>query len=264
MISVYIFIVIFGLFMGSFINVCIYRLPAGKSIVSPPSYCPGCGARLKPFDLIPVFGYMFLRGRCRYCRMPISPRYPAVELLTAAVYTALYAKLGLSPAFAAAGYLMTILLIVFFIDIDHRIIPDELVVAGLCGGAAVFVCNIFYPGVMIFGDGRWWTPLLGMLPGSGVLFAVAILGSIIYKTDDAMGMGDVKLMAPVGMFLGWRLCLAALFISILVAGVSSIMLMLLRIKKRKDTIPFGPFIVMGTFLTIMWGWNLLGLYLKFY
>lgn len=253
----YAFVFILGLVIGSFINVLIYRIPMGKSVVTPASSCTGCGKRLAAFELIPVFSFVFLKGRCRHCGAPISFRYPLVELLTAVIYVVLFSKFGFSVPFVSYAFLMLILIAVFFIDTDHRIIPDELVIAGIIGGAPLFVYNIFSPLPEVFGDDRWWTPAAGFFSGSGLLLLVALLGSVLYRTEDAMGMGDVKLMAPIGLFLGWKLCLTGLFISVLLAGVSSMMLILLGKKDRKDTIPFGPFIVAGTFFTIMWGWGIL-------
>lgn len=261
MIFTYIVVCALGLAIGSFVNVLICRVPEGKSIVTPPSACMKCGARLKTLDLVPVFSYIFLKGRCRYCGAKISTRYPAVELLTAAVYLALLSNFGLTVAFFAYAFLMTILIAVLFIDYDHRIIPDELVIAGLAGGAAIFACNLFVPGQLLYGDEKWWTPLLGLVAASGILMLIAIIGSLIYKTDDAMGMGDVKLLAPIGVFLGWKLGFAALFFSVLIAGIVSVLLIVLRIKDKKDTIPFGPFIVVGTFITIMWGWDIIFWYI---
>ena len=262
MAAAYVIIFLFGLVIGSFINVLIYRIPLGKSIITPPSACTSCGKRLTAPDLIPVLSYVFLRGRCRHCSEPISPRYPFVELLSAAISTALFVKYGITIPFIAFVFLMTILIAIFFIDIDHRIIPDELVIAGVIGGTALLVYNGFKPLTEVFGDARWWTPVAGFFSGSGFLLLVALLGLLIYKTDDAMGMGDVKLMAPIGLFLGWKLCLTALFISVVLAGISSLVLILFRIKKKKDTIPFGPFIVTGTFVTIMWGWELINWYIR--
>lgn len=254
---VYAVVFIIGLVMGSFVNVLIYRIPLGKSILMPPSSCTDCGKRLTALDIVPIFSFIFLKGKCRHCGAPISLRYPLVELATAAVHIFLFNKFGFSVSFAAYAFLTIILIAVLFIDVGHRIIPDELVIAGIIGGILFFVYNIFSPLPEIFGDSKWWTPAAGFFSGSGLLLLVAILGSLLYRTDDAMGMGDVKLMAPIGLFLGWKLCFTALFISILLAGVSSMVLILLRKKSRKDTIPFGPFIVTGTFITIMWGWNIL-------
>lgn len=254
-------IFIIGLVIGSFINVLIFRIPQEKSIITPPSSCTSCGNRLTAPDLVPVLSYVFLKGRCRHCGERISLRYPLIELLTAVIFVALFYKYGFSVPFFGFAFLMTILIAVFFIDIDHRIIPNGLVITGLIGGFAFFIYNCFNPMPGVFGDVNWWTPLVGILPGSGFLLIVALVGSFIYKTDDAMGMGDVKLLAPIGLFLGWRLCLIALFLSIVLGGVLSMLLILLRIKKRKDTVAFGPFIVIGAFVTIMWGWDLLYWYL---
>ncbi len=257
MIYGYAFVFIVGLVLGSFINVLICRVPEGKSIVFPSSACTACGHRLGPLDLIPVISWLALKGRCRYCKTPISPRYLLVEIVTAAAVTGLFARFGASVAFLAFTYLLLLLVAVFFIDAEHRIIPDELVIAGLVGGAIIFAYNIFFPGQLIYGDGNWWNPLAGLLSGSGVLLLVAFVGTKVYRTDDAMGLGDVKLFALIGVFLGWKLCLAALFLSIVLAGVTSLILVILRIKKRRDTIPFGPFIVIGAYLCIIYGWDMI-------
>jgi len=259
MAAVYVIIVIIGLIVGSFVNLLVYRIPQGKSLFSPHS-CPDCGARLTMPEIVPVAGYITLRGKCRHCGARIPPRCLLVEFMTAVVFAVLYHKYKLSVPLFAFAFLMTILIAIFFIDIDHRIIPNGLVLAGLAGGFIFFVVNCFKPMPGIFGDDRWWTPLAGLLPGSGFLLLVAILGSIFYKTEDAMGMGDVKLMAPIGLFTGWKLCLAALFISVAIGGIASIFLLLTGTKKRKDTVAFGPFIVTGTFISIIWGWDLFSWY----
>jgi leader peptidase (prepilin peptidase)/N-methyltransferase len=254
-------IAVLGLLIGSFINVLICRIPEGKSIIAPPSSCMKCGTQLKPLDLIPVFSYLFLGGKCRYCKTSISPRYPLVELATACTFLGLYIVYGLSVQFAAFAFLTILLTAIFFIDIDHRIIPDELVIAGLIGGLPVFVYNLFNP-LPAYGDSKWWTPLVGIVTGSGILLLIAFVAMIIYKSDDAMGMGDVKLFAPIGFFLGWKLCLAALFVSILLAGTISLLLMIIGKKGRKDTIPYGPFIVSGTYIIMLFGWDLVNWYIS--
>lgn len=256
-------IFIFGLIVGSFLNVCIYRLPLEDSIVSPPSHCPNCGTRLKPLDLIPLLSYIVYRGKCRYCRQKISLRYFFVELLTALVSVVLFARYGLTADLAAFLFLSYILIAVFFIDLDHQIIPDELVISGLIGGTVLFVYNLFRP-FPIFGDHNWWNPLLGLVSGSGFLLGVALLGLVIYKSDEVMGMGDVKIFAPIGLFLGWRMTLLALFIAVCTGGVFSLLLIILGKADRKNMIPFGPFIVIGAFSTVMWGWNILAWYLNTY
>ncbi len=254
---VYGIIFILGLVVGAFINVLIYRIPLKKSFVLSDSACALCGSKLSSSELIPILSYLMQRGKCKHCGEKISLRYPLVELLTAVVFVALFHKYGISVPFFAFAFLMTILISVFFIDIDHKIIPNGLVLSGMAGGSLFFAYNCFSPMPEIFGDSKWWTPLAGLLPGSGFLLLAAILGSLLYKTDDAMGMGDVKLMAPIGLFLGWKLCLVALFLAVVAGGVVSIVLMVFRIKKRRDTVAFGPFIVIGAFMTILYGWDML-------
>jgi len=259
--EVYLIVVfILGLVIGSFLNVCIYRIPLGESIVAPPSHCKACGTRLKPYDLIPVLSWIFLKGRCRYCGEKISARYMLVELLTGFVFVLLFYKYSLTVDFLASAFIMSILIAVFFIDMDHGIIPDGLVLAGLAGGILLILYNFFQP-VEIFRDRSWWNPVLGIFTGSGILFLIAVIGMIVYKTDNVMGMGDVKIFAPIGAFLGWRMCLMALIVAIFLAGLTSLLLVVLKIKERKSTIPFGPFIVTGTFITIMWGRDILNWYL---
>jgi len=196
------YILIFGLVIGCFLNVCIYRIPAKQSIVSPPSHCTSCGTRLRPLDLVPVFSYVFLRGKCRYCGEKVSARYPLVEGLTAAVFVILYFRFSFSVEFLVAIFFSCILICIAFIDFDFKLIPNGFVLAGLISGIALFVYNFFYP-VSIYGDGTWYNPLIGMVGGAGFLFLVAVVGSLVFKSDDAMGMGDVKLLAAVGLFLGW-------------------------------------------------------------
>lgn len=256
-------IFIFGLIIGSFLNVCIFRIPQGKSIVSTPSSCPNCGTRLKPFDLIPLFSYLFYFGKCRYCQQKISPRYFLVELVTGLVSVVLFTKYGLTVDFGAFLFLMYLLIGVFFIDLEYQIIPNELVMVGMLGGTMLFFYNLFRP-VLIYSDHVWWNPLLGLVSGSGFLLSVAFIGSLLYKNEEVMGMGDVKLFAPIGLFLGWRMTLLALFISVVLGGVSSLLLIILGKATRKSTIPFGPFIVIGVFVTVMWGWDILYWYVSTY
>lgn len=261
MIIYYIFIFVIGLLVGSFLNVCIFRIPEGKSIVWPPSHCTSCNNKLRILDLVPVISYLFLRGKCRNCKEKISVQYPLVELLTAIIFLLLFIKYSFSISLIAYAYLMSILIAVFFIDLKHRIIPDGLVIAGIIGGLAIFMYNLFIP-MEIYGDAKWWNPLIGSLSGSGALFIVAIIGMIAYKTDDAMGMGDVKIFIPIGLFLGWRMCIVSLILSIFAGGLSGLFLIITGIKKKKDAIPFGPFIVFAVFITIIWGWDIIKWYLS--
>lgn len=266
MIFYYLMVIATGLLIGSFLNVCIYRIPREESVIKPPSHCMNCGNRLTAIDLVPVLSYLLLRGKCRHCKVKISPRYALVEGLTALTFVLLFAKFGLTMDFFASSYLMSILIAVFFIDLDHMIIPDGLVIAGLAGGVPLIIYNAFRPGetnvMQIYGDGNWWTPLIGILVGFGMLFLVATIGFLIYRTDEAMGGGDIKIFAPIGIFLGWKMTFVAFFLSVVLAGFIGGILILAKIKDRKGTIPFGPFIVIGTFMTYMFGWDLLSWYIN--
>ncbi|MEA4901297.1 MAG: prepilin peptidase [Desulfitobacterium sp.] len=256
-----VFVFILGLVIGSYLNVCIYRIPRGESTVSPPSHCPNCHTCLKPVDLIPLLSYLWARRKCRYCRQPISPRYFWVELLTGVLSVVLWLRFGWTIDFVAFLFLTYILIAVFFIDIEHMIIPDQLVMAGLGGGAVLFVYQLFQP-FPIYGDRSWWNPLLGLAVGSGFLLAVSLLGLALYKSDEVMGMGDVKLLAPIGLFLGWRMTLLALFMAVILGGLSSLVLILFGKATRKSVIPFAPFIVLGTWISILWGWQIVHWYLE--
>ncbi len=176
----------------------------------------------------------------------------AAIFITSLTFILLFIKYGLTAEFVFFSYLMLILIIMFFVDIETKTIPNTLVLAGLAGSSAVFLYNIFIP-LKIYENGKWWQPLLGILPGSGLLLIIAIVGLVVYKNDEVMGMGDVKIFAPIGIFLGWRMCILSLIISIFIGGITSLLLIILKIKGRRDTIPFGPFITVAAFITIMWG-----------
>lgn len=253
-------IFIFGLCIGSFLNVCIYRIPMEKSIVFPPSTCQSCGNRLKAFDLIPVVSYIMLKGKCRYCDEKISVKYPLVELLTGVVWLLTFLRFRFSIETIAFLFFFSILIPIVFIDLRHMIIPNGLVLTALIGGFGVMATHILYKPFSIFESSLWYTPLIGMVSASGILFVVALLGLLIYKNDGAMGMGDVKLFLPIGLFLGWKLALFTLFLSVMLGGITSIFLLLFRIKDRKSAIPFGPFIVAATFICVFYGNMILNWY----
>ncbi|MBK5251160.1 MAG: prepilin peptidase [Peptostreptococcaceae bacterium] len=228
---------VLGIIIGSFLNVVIYRLPSNKSIVSPPSACGSCGHRLGPIDLVPVLSYMFLKGKCRHCGAKISARYPLVELLTGGLFALLFWRYGLTIAFIKYAILACILISAGFIDMDHRIIPDELNLFGLIAG----IVFLFFPvGLSLKSS------ILGLLAGGGFLLFVAVI------SRGAMGGGDIKLFAVIGLFLGIEKTILAMFLTFLVGGIAGILLIATGIRSRKDYMPFGPFISLGAFITIMW------------
>lgn len=239
---------VFGTVIGSFLNVCIYRIPAGRSIVTPPSHCPRCGTRLAPRDLVPLFSYIFLKGKCRYCGARISLQYPAVELLTGMLFLAAAWRFGPSPHALGAVVLFSLLISVSVIDIHHRIIPNGIVLAGLFFGILLnfHSLNAVYNG------------LLGFFLGGGILLLVAL------AFRGGMGGGDIKLAAMMGVYLGWQHILLTLFLSFLFGSIIGMGMVFIRGKTLKDAIPFGPFLAAGGIVSTLWGDTIISWYLALF
>jgi len=252
-------IFILGLVIGSFLNVVIYRVPAGESIVKPPSHCPKCNTQLKNIDLVPVFSWIFLRGKCRYCGVKIPARYALVELATGLLFLAFFMRFGISmpelPSLLAGITFTSILIAIFFIDIDHQIIPNGLVIIATVAGGAVVLLNAFL-GFKFFFAQLWWEHLLGVVPGVVAMLVIMILGALIYK-KEALGMGDVKIFIPIGLFLGWKLAIAALIIAIIAGGIGGVIIMITRKAERTSAMPFGPFIVVGALVAMLANYQLI-------
>lgn len=275
MINYFIFTLVFvwGLAIGSFINVLIFRLPQGEDIVIKPSHCMTCGERIKFYDLIPVFSYIFLRGKCRHCGEKISIQYPLIELLTAISMVAIYYIFGwiytpgvyqtFTPTqiitMIAMMVLVAMFIAVFFIDLKHYIIPNEIIIFGIAAGLLFAVLK----GFNYYNWHYNWSSLQnagsGFLVGGLVFFLIVIIGEWIMKAE-AMGMGDVKLMAVIGLFLGLKLTVLSMFMAFIIGSVVSLFLLATKIKGRKDQIPFGPFIVLGSTVAMLWGEQILRLY----
>ena len=238
-----IFAALFGLCVGSFLNVVIARLPAGRSIVRPASACPGCGTPIAWFDNLPVLSYVLLRGRCRSCREPISWRYPAVEIVCGLLFV--LASRWFEPGFALASAVVLLagLLAITVIDLDHQIIPDVLSVPGIVIG---FLFSLAPGGI------GWESSLLGVVVGGGVFLAI-IAGSRLVLGQAGMGVGDVKLGAMLGAFLGWKLSLLSILLSMLLGGPLAAALLATGQKGRKDPIPFGPFLAVGGLISLFCG-----------
>lgn len=249
----YIFIIIFGLALGSFLNVCIYRIPLGKSILFPSSFCPKCKKKILFRDNIPLLSYILLKGRCRNCNHKISFRYPLVELLSALLFLFIFLKSGLSWESLAYVYLGLSLIIIFFIDLGHRIIPDVITLPGMVLG---ILFSFLVP------DKNFVNSLTGLLIGGGLFFLFAILGEAIFK-KESLGGGDIKLAGMLGAFLGWEKILLVFFLSAILGSIIGILLMFFSQEVRKDKIiPFGPFLAIATFLGIFWGEKLIRFYLE--
>lgn len=243
---------VFGALIGSFLNVCIHRLPLGESIVRPASRCPGCRTPIRPFDNVPILSYLWLRGRCRKCAQRIPVRYPAVEALNALGYVLLIYRFGLTPEAAVYGAFYSSLLVVTFIDWDHQIIPNRITFPGIAIGLLSAATVL---------SGSFADAVLGVALGGGLLWAVAVGAEWVLK-KEAMGFGDVKLLAMIGAFLGWKAVLVTLFVGALAGSVIGLALLGLRLKQRGEPIPFGPFLALGALAALFAGPELIAWYLR--
>jgi leader peptidase (prepilin peptidase) / N-methyltransferase len=239
----------FGLIIGSFCNVVIYRLPQGKSIVTPGSQCGSCGSPIRPWDNIPLLSYFLLRGRCRFCKEAISTRYPTIECVAGMLFVLLYLKSGLSMTFFIYALLTSALLIVALIDLDHRIIPNIITLPGMAVGVGLSM------GVLPL------TPLaslFGLMIGGAIFYLIALV------SKGGMGGGDIKLIAMIGAFLGLQGGLFTIFASTLLGSVVGLTLMLLGKRGRKDKVPFGPFLSFGAILFMLCGDGIMQWYLNLF
>jgi leader peptidase (prepilin peptidase)/N-methyltransferase len=250
----FVFCALVGLVIGSFLNVVIWRVPRGESVVAPPSHCPACGHPVRTRDNVPVLSWLLLHGRCRDCDAPISARYPLVEAATAAVFVVLAVRLGLDPALPAFLYLGAVGVALWMIDIDVKrlpnviVLPSYVVAAGLLGAAAVAVGS--------------YDVYLRALAAMAVLYGLYFLLALVYPAG--MGFGDVKLAGVLGLYLGWLgwgETFVGGFLGFLFGGVVGLGLMASRRAGRKSQIPFGPFMLAGALVAILWGGALADLYL---
>ncbi|MFA5031862.1 MAG: prepilin peptidase [bacterium] len=233
---------IFGSCLGSFFNVCIYRIPRGKSIVMPPSACPKCKHRIMWYDNIPILSYLLLKAKCRFCGEKISIIYPVVELLTAIVFLVTYLKFGLSAKLVIYLILFSLFIIIGFIDADTETIPDVLSIPGIIIGLGT---SFFTIGIK--------SSLLGMLVGAGVIGFFIGFWLLVFK-KEGMGMGDLMLMAMIGSFTGWVSALYTIFYGSIIGLVFAASL---HKKSLQDKLYFGPALVIASFLIIMFGKNIL-------
>ncbi len=240
--------------IGSFVNVCIYRLPASKSIIDPRrSICPNCGSIIRFYDNIPVLSYLRLKGRCRNCNKPISFRYPLVEIISGVFALCTFLKFG--PTLEALVYFafITALVVITFIDIDHQIIPDLITIPGI---PVCFLASFAIPSI------TYKESLLGLLAGGGSLLLVGWTYYLIKKAEG-MGGGDIKLMAMIGAMVGWKGVLFTIFVSSLVGTLVGITIMLRTKKGMKIAVPFGPFLSIGAITYIFFGPGLIFWYFNF-
>jgi len=242
----------FGLAVDSFLNVCIHRLPLGESLAFPASRCPRCGTPLKPYDNIPIVSYLMLRGRCRACGDPISVHYPIVEALTALVFLMSYLLYN-PPLLFQRIVFGCAMIVLFFVDLEHQRLPNEITVPGIVVG---FVCSFFMPP-------GWVESLVGIAVGGGSLW---LLGTVWFflRHEEGLGFGDVKMLAMIGAFLGWKLMLATLFVSTLLGSIVGVGLIAARRGNLKTPLPFGCFLAGAAILASVAGDRAVNWYVSLY
>lgn len=243
-----ILIVTLGFAIGSFLNVCIYRLPLNKSIVFPPSHCFQCQTPLSWRDLMPVLSYIVSKGRCRYCGGRYSVRYAVVEILTAILFLWCYYIFGLSLELAKALVFTPFLIVITYIDYDHQLILDKVLIALAVSGVII---EFVHPVV------GWYSILMGSMTSGGLLLVIALI------SGGGMGGGDIKFAAALGMWLGLQGTLLTLFLSFLIGGIAGGIILLCKLKNRKDAIPFGPYIAISAFISLLYGNDIIHWYLNF-
>jgi leader peptidase (prepilin peptidase)/N-methyltransferase len=248
-----IFSIIFGAIIGSFLNVCIIRLPREESIITPGSHCPHCNNPIKFYDNVPLISYLLLGGKCRYCKRSISAQYPLVEGITAISSLLLFLKYGLSWSYLFYFSFIAALIVITVIDLYHQIIPDVISIPGIGVG---LLSALIIPHITFFNS------LMGILLGGGSLFVVATLYQWLFKREG-MGGGDVKLLAMIGAFLGWDAVILTILLSSLVGSITGIVIMAFKGKDFKYAIPFGPFLSIGAVVAFFYKNEIISWYLQF-
>lgn len=246
-----VYVLIFGAIVGSFLNVIIHRLPLEESIVFPASRCPSCRTPIRFYDNIPVVSWVVLRGRCRSCREPISPRYPLVELANGIFYAALYLHTGVDWAFIPLAATISIFIALVFIDLDVQLLPDVLDLPGIAIGVAI--------GALRAGDrlplvvsSSWIDSLIGAAAGAGILYALSVAYRLIRKVEG-MGLGDVKMLGMIGAVVGWQAVAPVLFVASIVGAVFGIALAMRREEGLQAALPFGIFLGLATLAVMFFG-----------
>jgi leader peptidase (prepilin peptidase) / N-methyltransferase len=244
---------VLGLCVGSFLNVCIHRLPRRESLLWPASRCPRCGTSLRWVHNVPLVSWIALRGRCASCRAPISAQYPVVELVTALLWVLIVWWTPAGPLLASRLVLATILIVLFAIDLEHQILPNVITLPGILVGLAFSL--VAPPGLP--------SSLLGMLLGGGVLYAIAA-GYYLVRKEEGMGMGDVKMLAMIGAFLGWRAVLVTLVLASFAGAAVGLALMATHRGTLRYALPFGTFLSFGALVAMLVGDRLIDWYAGFY
>ena len=258
---IYIAVFIFGSIIGSFLNVCIYRIPRNLSVVIPSSRCPACGTPVRFYDNIPVLSYFMLKGKCRACGAGLSIRYPLIEFLNALLYVIVFKIYGINPPWILPVYCLFIssLIVIFFIDLEHQIIPNSITYPGIV--LAVILGSTILPDPFsknsLLGI---QSSVTGFVTGGGSFYLIALAGKALLK-KDAMGGGDIKMMAMVGGLVGWKGVILTTFLASLLGSVIGISLIALKGREWGSKIPFGPYLALGSLISLFWGQDILTWYL---
>jgi leader peptidase (prepilin peptidase)/N-methyltransferase len=257
----YVPVVIFGLILGSFLNVCIYRIPRELSIVRPSSRCPSCGTPIKIYDNIPVLSYLILGGRCRHCNTGFSVRYPLIELLNAVLYAIVFSRFGTAAPWVLLVYMLftSTLIVILFIDLEHQIIPDRITLPGI--PIAIILGSTVLPDPFLRMELLGLkSSLIGFVSGGGSFYLIAVIGKAILK-KDAMGGGDIKMMALIGGILGWKGVILTTFLGSLAGSVVGIVLIMLKGREWGSKLPFGTYLALGAFVSLIYGQEIMNWYL---
>ncbi len=240
-----------GLVVGSFLNVCIHRLPRGQSIVTPPSQCPTCGSRVRWFDNVPVVSYLVLGGRCRVCAGSISVAYPLVELATGLLFVCHFWFLGWQPLLVPRLLFASAMVVLFVIDLQHRILPNVITLPGV-------VCGLLFSFVLAPG---WLSSLLGVVIGGGGLLVIA---EVYYRVrgEEGLGMGDVKMLAMIGAFLGWQPAILTLVLSSFIGSFVGVLLIVTKKGDMKYALPYGTFLAIAAVMSGLVGDSIIDWYLS--
>lgn len=246
-----ILILIIGLCIGSFLNVCIYRIPREESIAFPPSHCTSCGYELKAVDLIPIISYLFLKGKCRKCGEKISIKYPLVELLNGVLYLLIFLRFGLSLSFVFYSLLTSLLIVISYIDLDSKYIYSSTTILGVVLAAIYIVVGLYTKDISISNN------VLGGAIGYGIIYLIVVI-------TKGMGQGDAEVAGVCGLFIGIKGILVCLFIAVVLGGLVAAIILIFKLKEKKSEIAFSPYISIGSIVYILLGKEILSLYLNFF